>query len=299
MRMISSATSTQQLDSRLIAFYTILTVALSLMLSFKQSRCLLINATAQCSLFKVKKCLKCFKGFKVLENKNNKRNNNKISKKNPSRFSRNLNINKNKENNQDCISNNSNNISNNNNTNIISGTGVSNCFSYTKYLKLKRLKTIASIATKFTASTLKLNSYYYLFKKLNFSFTKMRKTTGSAVAQSEEKKTRRIFFRLRSRSNSNNNRSINKSNISSSNDENYCPNCETEETIKEASLKVSYSLPTFTQNQADDNNCSAKNLNRLNSSVKIYNSKVKRVFFGKPNYFLKFLFKSRMFFVNA
>jgi len=240
----------------MIAFYTILTVALSLMLSFKQSRCLLINATTQCSLFKVKKCLKCFKGFKVLDYSN---------KKKQSRHRRSItNLNNNNENNQDCI----NNINNNNNKN----TGISNSFSYTKYLKLKRLRTIASIATKFTANTLKFNSNYYycLFKK--FSFSRMKKINNSsssisAATQSDDKKnlqTRRVFFRFRSSTNNN-------SNIEN---ENYCPNCETEKTssnVKEVVLKTSNSMPVFATHLDKK---PSNTLHRSNSSSKIYNSKV-------------------------
>lgn len=250
VRMISS---TQQLDSKLIAFYTILTVALSLMLSFKQSRCLLINATTQCSLFKVKKCLKCFKGFKVLDYSNRKKQ---------SRHKRSI-TNLNSENNQDCINNNINNTNNNN-------TGITNSFSYTKYLKLKRLRTIASIATKFTANTLKFNSNYCycLLKKL--SFVRMKKissssTTVVATAQSDEKKvTRRLFFRFRT---SNNNNIINENEI-------YCPNCETETNtlnLKEVVLKTSSSMPAFSTTHLDKK---SSNLHRSNSTSKIYNSKV-------------------------
>jgi hypothetical protein len=52
----------QQLDSKLIAFCTILTVAFSILISFKQSRYLIINATKH---YDVKRCIKCLKGFRV------------------------------------------------------------------------------------------------------------------------------------------------------------------------------------------------------------------------------------------
>lgn len=250
--MIASATSSQQIDSKMIAFYTILTVALSLMLSFKQSRCLLINATTQCSLFKVKKCLKCFKGFKVLDNKK--------AQSQQQRFRRTH------LNNEDCINNNSN-ITN---SNI---TGVSYCFGYTKYLKLKRLRTIASIATKFTANTLRSNSVYYyqLFKRFkSFSFVRMRKslpqTNGTQLSDSKTQQTRRVLSRFRRANNMN---------------ENYCPSCETEENVTQ-SLKTSSSMPVFSTDHTNItslNNSNNFNLHRSSSSNKIYNSKVNYLLF--------------------
>lgn len=67
IRLFSNAISTQQqLDSKLIAFCTILTVALSVLLSFKQSRCLLINATTTYPITNVKRCIKCLRSLKVV-----------------------------------------------------------------------------------------------------------------------------------------------------------------------------------------------------------------------------------------
>lgn len=75
IRFISTASITPNLDAKLIAFYTILTVALSIMLSFRQSRCMLINNYTTYPLIKVKKCLKCLKRIKKHENKINNNNN--------------------------------------------------------------------------------------------------------------------------------------------------------------------------------------------------------------------------------
>lgn len=61
VRFISTASYMPNLDAKIIAFYTILTFALSIMLSFKQSRCMLINNYTTYPLIKVKKCFKCLK----------------------------------------------------------------------------------------------------------------------------------------------------------------------------------------------------------------------------------------------
>jgi hypothetical protein len=126
-----------QLDSKLIAFYTILTVALSvILLSFKQSRQLLTSTTVYPYPYVfpyVKKCFKCIKcNLNVVTGGYNS-----------------INLTKNYA---YCL----------------------NCTQYNiKYLKLKRLRNIAAAsyaATKFTCKT-------YLFKPLNTTFCKMRKTT--------------------------------------------------------------------------------------------------------------------------
>jgi len=63
-RYISTASIVPNLDAKFIAFYTILTVALSIMLSFKQSRCMLINNYTTYPLIKVKKCFRCLRRTK-------------------------------------------------------------------------------------------------------------------------------------------------------------------------------------------------------------------------------------------
>ena len=146
VRSFTNTITTQQLDSKLIAFCTILTVALSIMLSFKQSRCLLINATTTYPFYNVKRCIRCLKGFKVSKSY-------KII--------------------------NFYNIYNSN------GIKESYYYGYTKLLKLKRLRNIASNIKYITTNTLKLNSNNYLFKKFNATFSKMRRTTnGSSASQS-------------------------------------------------------------------------------------------------------------------
>ena len=136
LRLIASA-STIQLDAKLIAFYTILTVAVSIMLSFEKSRCLLINATTTYPLFRVRKCFKRLKRTKQ---------------------------NVKKTTNQDSTI-----------ELIDSNNACSSYFSYsnyTKYLKLKRLTYFALIATKIASKTLKLNTK--ILKNINTSFSKIR-----------------------------------------------------------------------------------------------------------------------------
>lgn len=70
-RFISTASIAPNLDAKLIAFYTILTVALSIMLSFKQSRCMLINNYTTYPLIKVKKCFRCLRRTKQQKNTEN------------------------------------------------------------------------------------------------------------------------------------------------------------------------------------------------------------------------------------
>ena len=125
-----------QLDSKLIAFYTILTVALSvILLSFRQSRQLTINTVTYPYPFvfnKVKKCFKCLKcNLKVVTQYKQ------------------LSLTKNYAYCLNCTKNN------------------------IKYLKLKRLRNIAAASyavTKFTCKN-------YLFKPLNTTLIKMRKST--------------------------------------------------------------------------------------------------------------------------
>lgn len=70
-RFISTASIAPSLDAKLIAFYTILTVALSIMLSFKQSRCMLINNYTTYPLIKVKKCFRCLRRTKQQQQQSN------------------------------------------------------------------------------------------------------------------------------------------------------------------------------------------------------------------------------------
>ncbi len=126
-----------QLDSKLIAFYTILTVAVSvILLSFKQSRQLITSTSVYPYPYVfpyVKKCFKCLKcNLKVVAGYNS------------------INLTKNYAYCLNCTKNN------------------------IKYLKLKRLRNIAAASyavTKFTCKN-------YLFKPINTTLIKMRKTTS-------------------------------------------------------------------------------------------------------------------------
>jgi hypothetical protein len=126
-----------QLDSKLIAFYTILTVAVSvILLSFKQSRHLITSTSVYPYPYVfpyVKKCFKCLKcNLNVVASYNS------------------INLTKNYAYCLNCTQNN------------------------IKYLKLKRLRNIAVASyavTKFTCKN-------YLFKPINTTLIKMRKTTS-------------------------------------------------------------------------------------------------------------------------
>ena len=163
VRSFTNTITTQQLDSKLIAFCTILTVALSIMLSFKQSRYLLINATTTYPLFNVRRCIRCcLRGFKV------------------SRTYKIINF-----------------------YNIYNSNGIkqSYYYGYTKLLKLKRLRNIASNIKYITTNTLKLNSNNYLFKTFNATFSKMKRTTsGSSASQSRRQFFKFRFRNLRKES---------------------------------------------------------------------------------------------------
>lgn len=164
VRFISTASITPNLDAKLIAFYTILTVALSIMLSFKTSRCMLINNYTTYPLIKVKKCLKCLKRVKKQENKVITNNNNIASnnKNNVNEIQTCKNINSN------ASSQSENSIDKNINTSsqseqVANYSSYFNYYStasyYTSYLKLKSLK-------RLTLATLSTGSH--LFKKMNY-----------------------------------------------------------------------------------------------------------------------------------
>lgn len=175
VRFISTASITPNLDAKLIAFYTILTVALSIMLSFRTSRCMLINNYTTYPLIKVKKCLKCLKRTKKQESKvitSHCANNNNASNSNNNNKSNNKAVNETNCNNNNNIKSDSN-ISNQieNEKNNTQSEQVANYASYfnstasyyTSYLKLKSLKRL-TLAT--------LSSGSHLFKKMNYYRTK-------------------------------------------------------------------------------------------------------------------------------
>jgi hypothetical protein len=140
-----------QLDSKLIAFYTILTVALSvILLSFKQSRILLTHTAPIITQYpyvfnnNLKKCFKCLKcklnavdRYQILNLRTSLRNKR-------------------------------------NNLAYYSKYCLSSCTQNNiKYLKLKRLRNIAAASlavTKFTCNN-------YLFKTINTTLLKMKRTT--------------------------------------------------------------------------------------------------------------------------
>ena len=205
LRFFSNLITMQQLDSKLIAFCTILTVALSIMLSFKQSRFLLLNATITTySFYNVKKCIKCLRSFKV---KSNNKNNNES---------------------------NNNNITTNNNSNLTKSNNDVRLLTYeylcgyTKYLKLKRLR---NIAHKLTTNTIKFNnnSYNYLYRTFNATLLKMKKTTVYFRKSSNNSSTSTTttksssFFRVKLNRNNKNNENLISQQVTYA--ETYCPTC--------------------------------------------------------------------------
>lgn len=180
VRFISTASITPNLDAKLIAFYTILTVALSIMLSFRTSRCMLINNYTTYPLIKVKKCLKCLKRTKKQESKviTNHYANNKNASNNNNNTVNETNCNNN--NNIKSDSNISNQIENENNN--TQSEQVANCSIYfnstasyyTSYLKLKSLK-------RLTLATLSTGSH--LFKKMNYYQTKAAGSNRRSISR--------------------------------------------------------------------------------------------------------------------
>jgi hypothetical protein len=146
-RLISNSITLQPFDSKLTAFYTILTVALSIMLSFKQSRYILINATTTYPIRNVKKCirrLKCLKTGKTYEN-------------------------------SDSLINGAASVSTSGGCEVV-GNSETSYYRYIRLLKLKRLRKFASNIKYITTNTLNLSSNNYLYKTLNATFTKMKRT---------------------------------------------------------------------------------------------------------------------------
>ena len=147
-RLISNSITLQPFDSKLTAFYTILTVALSIMLSFKQSRYILINATTTYPIRNVKKCirrLKCLKTGKTYENSDSLKNGTGVGTGGV------------------CE---------------VVGNSETSYYRYIRLLKLKRLRTFASNIKYITTNTLNISSNNYLYKTLNATFTKMKRTAS-------------------------------------------------------------------------------------------------------------------------
>jgi hypothetical protein len=271
LRFFSNLITMQQLDSKLIAFCTILTVALSIMLSFKQSRFLLLNATITTySFYNVKKCIKCLRSFKVKSNNNNNSNNNEES----------------------------NNKNNSNSDLTKSGNDVrlltyEYLCGYTKYLKLKRLR---NIAHKLTTNTIKFNnnSYNYLYRTFNATLLKMKKTTvyfrkspnNSSTSTSTTTKSS-SFFRVKLNRNNKNNENLISQQVNYA--ETYCPTCTNSKNNPHPKNISSYcSAPVLTGDltEQDLNNIngflktkSESNFNRSrnqndSSYPKYYNSRV-------------------------
>lgn len=168
-RFISTASITPNLDAKLIAFYTILAVALSIMLSFQQSRCMLINNYTTYPLIKVKKCFKCLRRTKKIKQSE--------SNKLISNTTHNIN-------NQKPCNNNSNTVKNNNNDLVASDEACvsltteqvissSSYFTsyYTNYLKFKSLK-------RLTIATLSAGSHIY--NKMNSGYNRVKRKSMMA-----------------------------------------------------------------------------------------------------------------------
>ena len=148
--LMSNTITLQHFDSKLTAFYTILTVALSIMLSFKQSRYILINATTTYPIRNVKKCirrLKCLKTGKRYENADELIAHGGLGL-----------------------------TSTTNGACDMTGQSETAYYRYIRFLKLKRLRSFASNIKYITTNTLKLSSNNYLYKTLNATFSKMKRT---------------------------------------------------------------------------------------------------------------------------
>lgn len=262
VRFISTASITPNLDAKLIAFYTILTVALSIMLSFRQSRCMLINNYTTYPLIKVKKCLKCLKRTKKQECKviinncanNAGNNNNNVNETNCN----------NKNNSFDS------NINNQieNDSNLSSSEQIANYSSYfnstasyyTSYLKLKSLK-------RLTLATLSTGSH--LLKKMNYYRTR---TSGS--------NRRSISRRLPDLEDTCKHRKINLADRISIEQAKYCAEsyCETCQSLKYSNGAFSTTMPVF---PTSVNTSGASAFHRshsvpsgLNTKPKKYNTKI-------------------------
>ena len=138
--VLSNTINLQHFDSKLTAFYTILTVALSIMLSFQKSRYILINATTTNPIRNVKKCirrLKCLKTGQLYENGDDLLPKSGAPSASETAY-----------------------------------------YRYIRFLKLKRLRTFASNIKYITTNTLKLSSNNYLYKTLNATFTKIKRRAG-------------------------------------------------------------------------------------------------------------------------
>ena len=248
LRLFANMLTTQQqllisVDSKLIAFCTILTVALSIMLSFKQSRCLLISATTTYPLHNVKKCIKCLRKFRVY------RSSNSTSRR------------------SDSNSNSNSTAEASTTTDTTSSPSASSSSSlytfnsylqgYAKYLKLKRLKTIESLIAsqiKYTSS-LPYHSCRFIYKQLlykpaAYSLTTMRKTTAgwrkvvAAKMVGGDNGQRRHIFRVFNRKSAAAAAAAAAAKAeaeadaatTSGDDEHYCPACDT--ACKEAATAV-------------------------------------------------------------
>ncbi len=236
VRFISTASITPNLDAKLIAFYTILTVALSIMLSFKQSRCMLINNYTTYPLIKVKKCLKCLKRTKKHEYGNNK----KISDE------------KNELLNSKC----------NNEIGVTLATSTYASFfssytysDYTKYLKLKSLKrlTIATLSTG-TQVLSNMNSRFHRIKQRRGTW----KRNGNEMANGLSFTCKHRKIKLTDQ-------------MASNAEKGLCESCQS---LSYNNHAFSATMPVFPKEKKSIFHKSAS-LSQLMTSSKNYNSKVK------------------------
>ena len=280
VRFISTASITPNLDAKLIAFYTILTGALSIMLSFRQSRCMLINNYTTYPLIKVKKCFKCLKRTKKQESKvitNSNNNNNNTSCKNN---------NNNKNNNEsDSNTNDNNNINDkesenkitkntNSDASYVTASYLYNSASYyTNYLKLKSLKRL-TLATLSTGSR--------LFKKMNSGFYCRASGGGIACRQHlrqidlgaeicKHRKVRRHADRV----------------ASFEYEKSYCETCQS---LKYSSEAFSTTMPVFPSVVAPGFHRSLSVPAGLSAKPKKYNTKVNAPRFDPHRLTLSFSF---------
>lgn len=152
---------TPNIDAKLIAFYTILAVALSIMLSFQQSRCMLINNYTTYPLIKVKRCLKCLRRTKSNKLKNHNNNSTINSDNSNSKIIID-------NNNSDLINESSNASLSNSQQQQQELSSATSYFTsyYTNYLKLKALK-------RLTYATLSAGSHIY--NKMNSGYDRVKR----------------------------------------------------------------------------------------------------------------------------
>ncbi len=236
VRFISTASITPNLDAKLIAFYTILTVALSIMLSFKQSRCMLINNYTTYPLIKVKKCLKCLKRTKKHEYSNN----NSITDENNELI------------NSNCTS-----EQLTHSTRAYTSFFASYAYSdYTKYLKLKSLKrlTIATLTTG-TQVLSNMNTKLHRIKQRRGTWKK----NGNEIANGLSSTCKHRKIKL-------------ADHMSSCSEKSFCESCQS---LKYSNDAFSTTMPIFPKDKNTGLFHKSASLPQLMTSSKKYNSKVK------------------------